>query len=405
VAYGNFAELKVRRWEAAGVAARTGLDIALTHGNGDAAGTNIMSLTSNGNVGIGTLTPSASLHLRAGTTTAGSAPLKFTSGSVMTTPEAGAMEYNGSNLYFTTGSVRENIILTSNLATKVSKTGDTMTGNLVVSGAKIGINNGATAIAATDLHIGSGSIAIDGAVSTRLEPIISSPGNYARTLTFHPTYTGNTGVNAIALQTLPEVGSGASMPLLYGMLSAFIGNVTTWVGIAVVDGGGTATTKYDAIFNGGGRVGIATSTPTARLQIGAGSATANTAPLKFTSGTNLTSVESGSMEYDGTHLYFSPVATRKIVTYRKNVTAVSSSLTASVDSCLIASGSFTITLPNPSTVGNGAEITIKKTSTGASTITISASAGFVEGATTTTLTTQYSTYRFISDGSTNWWSI
>ena len=47
-----------------------------------------------GNVGIRTDTPTASLHLPAGTTVAQTAPLQFTSGSVETTPRAGLMEYN-----------------------------------------------------------------------------------------------------------------------------------------------------------------------------------------------------------------------------------------------------------------------------------------------------------------------
>ena len=111
------------------------------------------------------------------------------------------------------------------------------------------------------------------------------------------------------------------------------------------------------------------------------------------------------MEYDGTNLYFTPVASRKTVAYKRNVTSATSALTASVDSCIIASGSFTITLPNPSTAGSGAEILVKKTLTGFSTVTISASAGTIDGSTTTTLTTQYSSYTFISDGSTNWWII
>lgn len=40
--------------------------------------------------------------IRAGTATAGTAPLKFTSGTVLTAPEAGAMEFNSDSLYFTT---------------------------------------------------------------------------------------------------------------------------------------------------------------------------------------------------------------------------------------------------------------------------------------------------------------
>lgn len=51
--------------------------------------------------------------IRAGTTSAGTAPLKFTSGPVMTTPEAGAMEYTGDMLYFTitTGTTRKKVAL------------------------------------------------------------------------------------------------------------------------------------------------------------------------------------------------------------------------------------------------------------------------------------------------------
>lgn len=45
----------------------------------------------------------------------------------------------------------------------------------------------------------------------------------------------------------------------------------------------------------------------------AGTATANTAPIKFVSGTNLTAVEAGAMEFDGTNLYFSPSSTRLTV--------------------------------------------------------------------------------------------
>lgn len=42
----------------------------------------------------------------------------------------------------------------------------------------------------------------------------------------------------------------------------------------------------------------------ANLHIGAGTATAGTAPLKFIAGVNLTATEAGAIEYDGSHLYF-----------------------------------------------------------------------------------------------------
>jgi hypothetical protein len=41
------------------------------------------------------------ITIRAGTASAGNAPLKFTSGTLLTTPETGAMEFAGDNYYLT----------------------------------------------------------------------------------------------------------------------------------------------------------------------------------------------------------------------------------------------------------------------------------------------------------------
>lgn len=61
--------------------------------------------------GIG-ITPTAILHLKAGTLTAGTSPLKFSSGTSMTTAEAGAVEFTTDNLYFTitTGAARKGFV-------------------------------------------------------------------------------------------------------------------------------------------------------------------------------------------------------------------------------------------------------------------------------------------------------
>lgn len=77
------------------------------------------ALTANGNFnvlskayfgGITTL-PTALVHLAAGTTAAATAPLKFTSGALNTTAEAGAIEFLTDNLYctITTGAARKQI--------------------------------------------------------------------------------------------------------------------------------------------------------------------------------------------------------------------------------------------------------------------------------------------------------
>ena len=62
-----------------------------------------------GNVGIGTTGPTAVLHLKAGTATASTAPLKFTSGTLLTTAEAGAVEFLTDAFYgtITTGAARK----------------------------------------------------------------------------------------------------------------------------------------------------------------------------------------------------------------------------------------------------------------------------------------------------------
>ncbi|MDN5275060.1 MAG: hypothetical protein JWP06_961 [Candidatus Saccharibacteria bacterium] len=51
--------------------------------------------------------------IRAGTATAGTAPLKLTSGTLLSTAEAGAVEFNTDSLYFTitTGAVRKKVAL------------------------------------------------------------------------------------------------------------------------------------------------------------------------------------------------------------------------------------------------------------------------------------------------------
>jgi hypothetical protein len=69
-----------------------------------------------GNVGIGNTSPTAALHLRAGTAAATTAPLKFTSGALLTNAENGAMEYDGSNYYLTVGTTRMAIPLAGGTA-------------------------------------------------------------------------------------------------------------------------------------------------------------------------------------------------------------------------------------------------------------------------------------------------
>jgi hypothetical protein len=57
---------------------------------------------SDGRVGIQVLAPTAWLHIKAGAAGASSAPIKIDAGVVLTTPEPGAIESDGTHLYWTT---------------------------------------------------------------------------------------------------------------------------------------------------------------------------------------------------------------------------------------------------------------------------------------------------------------
>lgn len=65
----------------------------------------------NNRLGLFQATPTAKFHIGAGSTSANTAPLKFTSGSVNSTPEPGAVEWTGSRLSIvqTSGSTRQSI--------------------------------------------------------------------------------------------------------------------------------------------------------------------------------------------------------------------------------------------------------------------------------------------------------
>jgi hypothetical protein len=72
----------------------------------------MLNLTHGTKMGMGITAPTARFHIMAGTATANTSPLKFTSGTNLTTAEAGAVEYDGTNLFFTrAGTVRENVLV------------------------------------------------------------------------------------------------------------------------------------------------------------------------------------------------------------------------------------------------------------------------------------------------------
>jgi len=94
-----------------------------------------MTIKSSGNIGIGITSPTATLHLKAGTATANTSPLKLTTGVALTNPENGSLEYHTSHLYFTIGTTRYQLDQPTILGTVTSG---------VWNGTTIAIANGGT---------------------------------------------------------------------------------------------------------------------------------------------------------------------------------------------------------------------------------------------------------------------
>jgi len=83
-------------------------------------------------------------------------------------------------------------------------------------------------------------------------------------------------------------------------------------------GNGSAWQATSSLFvKSDGHVGIGYTSPTSLLHIGAGTATV--APLKLTSGTNLTTPQAGAFEYDGGALIFTPATDRRSVSLANGV--------------------------------------------------------------------------------------
>lgn len=72
--------------------------------------------------GVSVSNISAYLHIDGGTATAGTAPIKVNSGTLLTTPEAGAIENNGTNLSFTPSTTRQTVVTDLNTVTMSNKT-------------------------------------------------------------------------------------------------------------------------------------------------------------------------------------------------------------------------------------------------------------------------------------------
>ena len=280
-------------------------------------------IANDGNVGIGVYTPTAVLNLKAGTATASTAPLKFQTGVNLTTPEAGAVEYDGTNMYFTDSTAaRRTLATVTSLGSYLPLAGGTMSGAVVLSAGTAAAP--AVGVGATTLGLFNAGTNILGVSTAGVERLrVDASGNVGIGTTSPRASLEINGTGEILLQnsvsSIPgflENTTSGSMYLSSNMNSTgaqINASRPSWrIGVSQTAdqfvirrspaGSGALVDLFTVSFSG--NVGIGTSTPTALLNLKAGTATASTAPLKFTSGVNLTTPEAGAIEYDGTNLYY-----------------------------------------------------------------------------------------------------
>lgn len=241
------------------------------------------------------------LLLPAGTTT-GMPPLKFTSGTNLTTPDAGAMEWDGSRLYITqtSGPTRKTIAYTTDTAASI-----TIDSTNIISGT------------AGRILFESSSNKVTESASLLWDDSLKSLGINVSPASGIRLYLKGDGVTS---STIPFLVRNSSLENLLYVNDNGDGNIGRSELLSVLN-------INARMFVGG------LTTPTALLHIGAGTTTI--APVKFVSGTNLSSAVAGAMEWDGSRLYITQTSgpTRQTISY---LTDTATSITIGVTT--IASG-------------------------------------------------------------------
>lgn len=254
-----------------------------------------------GNVGIRTLNPTAQLHLPAGATGATNAPLKFTSGALMTTPEAGAVEFDGTHFYGTIGSTRYQLdqqsgtqgldsVLAQNQTLTANRLVNLGTHNIQFVNGFIGIQIAPTA----HLHLAGAGVTPGNA------PLKFASGSLLTTAEVGAVEYDGTNLYFTPVGTTRRV-----VPLHTGSTAPAPGRIN------FTDTGGLLNNNANLLYSSANNsLAVGTATNANALLI-LGPSTSIKAPLRFDAGVVMTTPVTGSFEYDGANLFFTRTGTTR----------------------------------------------------------------------------------------------
>ncbi len=246
------------------------------------------------------------VNLKAGTTAAGTAPLKFTSGALLTTAEAGAVEFFGDAFYgtITTGAARKQFAFTSDITgvNSGTNTGDITLGAIGAtpnaSGASL--SGQVLTLQPADASFGgvitTGAQSITGAktfITSLATPLLIGGTSTTQTLTYKTTtgvgttgadhifQTGNNGATeAMRILNSGDVGIGTPGPGhkldVAGSINISTGSAYKYNGVNVI----LAKTALNDYFFGG--AGNLTMTGADNVAVGYQAVASNTSGIRNT---------------------------------------------------------------------------------------------------------------------------